>query len=172
MNHPLIPSREAGGGKPAPVAPRSQRVLLALRTRAILYGILAAAILSGLIALGSRGFHWFDATLIGYAVASIFAAAAVTYKYSFWLARPPTGRYWRRSWQLFFSYANFRQYTALIPSAIFDLFSQQFIRIKLTACYSPERAFPIRMHKTGIPVSSLEVWCGGCGVSSCRTQVR
>jgi hypothetical protein len=101
---------------------------MGLRTRAILYGILAAAILSGLIALGSRGFHWFDATLIGYAVASIFAAAAVTYKYSFWLARPQTGRYWRRSWQLFFSSANFRRYTALIPTAILDLFSQQFIR--------------------------------------------
>lgn len=99
-----------------------------LRTQAILYGMLAAAILSGLIALGSHGFHWFDATLIGYAVASVFAAAAVTYKYSFWLARPPTGRYWHRSWQLFFSYANFRRYTALIPTAFFDLFSQQFIR--------------------------------------------
>jgi hypothetical protein len=128
MNHPLIPARGAGGGKPAEASPRSQRKPLGLRTRAMLYGILAAAILTGLIALGSRGFHWFDATLIGYAVASIFAAAAVTYKYSFWLARPQTGRYWRRSWQLFFSYANFRRYTALIPAAILDLFSQQFIR--------------------------------------------
>jgi hypothetical protein len=118
MNQPLIPSQ--GGGQNTPAGPRSHpagRVSLGLRTRAMLYGILAAAILSGLIALGSRGFHWFDATLIGYAVASVFAAAAVTYKYSFWLARPQTGRYWRRSWQLFFSYANFRRYTALIPTA-------------------------------------------------------
>ena len=81
-----------------------------------------------LIALGSRGFHWFDAALIGYAVAAIFATAAVTYKYTFWLSRPPTGRYWRRSWQLFLSYANFRRYTALIPAAIGDLFAQTFIR--------------------------------------------
>jgi len=101
---------------------------LGLRTRCILAGILAAAILTMLIALGSRGFHWFDAALIGYAVATIFAIAAVTYKYSFWLARPPTGRYWRRSWQLFFSYENFRRYTLLIPKAIGDLFAQQFIR--------------------------------------------
>ena len=131
MNQPLTPSHEAGDGKPTSSSPRSRQVgraSLGLRTRAMLYGILAAAILTGLIALGSRGFHWFDATLIGYAVASIFAAAAVTYKYSFWLARPPTGRYWRRSWRLFFSYANFRRYTALIPTAILDLFSQQFIR--------------------------------------------
>src|SRR5579884_3204989 len=131
MEHPLMVPHDAGTGQNAPVESGSRpsaRFAPGLRTQAILYGILAAAILSGLIALGSRGFHWFDATLIGYAVASIFAAAAVTYKYSFWLARPPTGRYWRRSWQLFFSYANFRRYTALIPAAILDLFSQQFIR--------------------------------------------
>jgi len=101
---------------------------LGLRTRCILVGILAAAALTLLIALGSRGFHWFDAALIGYAVATIFATAAVTYKYSFWIARPPTGRYWRRSWALFFSYENFRRYTLLIPKAIGDLFAQQFIR--------------------------------------------
>ncbi|MBX5457521.1 MAG: MFS transporter [Thermogemmatispora sp.] len=104
------------------------RLHLGLRARCVLYGVLAAAALTGLIALGSRGFHWFDAALIGYVVATIFAAAAVTYKYSFWLARPPTGRYWRRSWRLFFSYENFRRYTTLIPLAILDLFSQQFIR--------------------------------------------
>src|SRR5438105_3253412 len=101
---------------------------LGLRTRCILVGVLAAAGLTLLIALGSRGFHWFDAALIGYAVASIFAIAAVTYKYSFWLARPSTGRYWRRSWVLFFSYENFRSYTLLIPKAMVDLFSQPFIR--------------------------------------------
>jgi len=91
-------------------------------------GIGAALLLVVLIALGSRGFHWFDAALIGYAVATIFATAAVTYKYAFWLSRPPTGRYWKRSWQLFFSYQNFRRYALLIPQAIADLFAQQFIR--------------------------------------------
>jgi hypothetical protein len=101
---------------------------LDLRIRCILVGILAAAALTVLIAIGSRGFHWFDAALIGYAVATIFATAAAAYKYSFWLARPPTGRYWRRSWVLFFSYENFRRYTLLIPRAIGDLFAQQFIR--------------------------------------------
>jgi hypothetical protein len=102
---------------------------MSLRTRSILFGVAAAVLLIALIAIGSRGFHWFDATLIGYAVATIFAAAAVTYKYTFWLARPPTSRYWRRSWQLFLSYANFRRYTSLIPKALIaDLATQQFIR--------------------------------------------
>ena len=102
---------------------------MSLRTRSILLGVLAAVLLTVLIIIGSRGFRWFDAALIGYAVATIFAAAAVTYKYTFWLARPPTGRYWRRSWRLVLSYANFRRYTSLIPKAIItDLLSQQFIR--------------------------------------------
>lgn len=108
--------------------PKAPAFSLSLRTRSILYGIGAAVILTILIALGSRGFHWFDAALIGYAVATIFAVAAVSYKYTFWLARPPTWRYWKRSWQLFFSYENFRSYTLLIPKAILDIFSQQFIR--------------------------------------------
>ncbi|MBE3558147.1 MAG: hypothetical protein IMW89_02855, partial [Ktedonobacteraceae bacterium] len=98
------------------------------RVRALFAGVVAALVLLLLVAIGSRGFHWFDAALIGYAVAAVFATAAVTYKYTFWLARPPTGRYWWRSWQLFFSYANFRRYTSLIPAAIGDLFTQTFIR--------------------------------------------
>lgn len=105
-----------------------RRKTISLRMRSVCFGVLAAVVLGLLIAIGSRGFHWFDAALIGYAVATIFAVAAVTYKYSFWLFRPPTGRYWKRSWELFLSYANFRRYTMLIPGALFDLFAQQFIR--------------------------------------------
>ncbi len=100
-----------------------------MRTRSILYGVVAAALLTLLIALGSRGFHWFDAALIGYAVATVFATAAVTYKYTFWLARPPTGRYFRRSWEMFLSFTNFRRYTSLVPRAIItDIFTQNFLR--------------------------------------------
>jgi hypothetical protein len=99
-----------------------------LRIRSIGASIVAILVLMLLIALGSRGFHWFDPALIGYAVATIFATAAVTYKYTFWLSRPPTGRYWRRSWQLFLSYTNFRRYAMLILVAISDLFAQTFIR--------------------------------------------
>lgn len=112
--------------EPRKMRKTNQRV--SLRVRSIGAGIVAACALILLIALGSRGFRWFDAALIGYAVATVFATAAVTYKYTFWLARPSTGRYWRRSWQLFLSAANFRRYTALIPAAIGDLFMQTFIR--------------------------------------------
>jgi hypothetical protein len=130
MNHSVMPP---GGVTPPKVASQVEQHApfqpLSLRARSIFIGILAAVILILLIAVGSRGFHWFDAALIGYAVATIFATAAVSYKYAFWLFRPPTGRYWRQSWRLFLSYENFRRYTVLIPKAIItDLFSQNFIR--------------------------------------------
>src|SRR5690242_10733446 len=109
MEHPLASARE-----PVPqqtrAAQSSSRGRLSQRALCIVYGVVAAAILVGLIAVGSRGFHWFDAALIGYAVATIFSVAAVTYKYTFWLARPQTGRYFWRSWQLFLSWENFRRY--------------------------------------------------------------
>src|SRR5205085_5892691 len=131
MAQSVVPSNRTAVTETRSTQPHKQRkgfFSLSQRGRSISYGILAAVLLTLLIALGSRGFHWFDASLIGYAVASIFAVAAVTYKYTFWLARPPTWRYWKRSWQLFFSYENFRHYTLLIPGAILDLFAQQFIR--------------------------------------------
>ena len=42
----------------------------------------ATAVLVLLIYLGSRGFKDFDSALIGYAVGSVFAFAAVVYRYS------------------------------------------------------------------------------------------
>jgi len=128
MKQLKVPSRRTSTPEIHSNRERISFSLLSLRVRSILFGIAAAIILTLLIALGSRGFHWFDAALIGYAVATIFAVAAVTYKYTFWIARPPTWRYWWRSWQLFLSYENFRRYTTLIPKAIGDLFAQQFIR--------------------------------------------
>src|SRR6266496_2426295 len=127
MDQSIVPSSTADATHAPPERKRPSSGW-GLRARSLCVGIGAALLLVVLIALGSRGFHWFDAALIGYAVATIFATAAVTYKYAFWLSRPPTGRYWKRSWQLFFSYDNFRHYALLIPRAIADLFAQQFIR--------------------------------------------
>src|SRR2546421_9744243 len=118
MNHSVVPP---SGVTPPKVASQVEHATfqpLNLRGRSILIGILAAALLTLLIALGSRGFHWFDAALIGYAVATIFATAAVSYKYAFWLFRPPTGRYWQQSWRLFLFYENFRRYTVLISTGL------------------------------------------------------
>jgi hypothetical protein len=64
-------------------------------------GIVATGALAGLIILGSRNLDHFDAALVGYTFATLFAVFGITYRYSMWLQRPPTRMYWRRGWQVF-----------------------------------------------------------------------
>ena len=69
--------------------------------RATVAGLVASAFLATLIILGSRNFDQFDAALVGYTFATLFAAFGITYRYAMWLQRPPTRMYWRRGWQVF-----------------------------------------------------------------------
>jgi hypothetical protein len=71
------------------------------RLQAALNGITAMAVLGALIVAGSRTLDHFDAALVGYTFATLFAAFAITYRYSMWLQRPPTRLYWRRGWRVF-----------------------------------------------------------------------
>jgi nitrate reductase gamma subunit len=66
------------------------------------WGVLVTSILAALIVIGSRELAHFDAALVGYTFATLFAAFGITYRYSMWLQRPPTALYWRRGWQVFF----------------------------------------------------------------------
>lgn len=89
----------------------------------------AAALLLLLIYAGSRGLKDFDSALIGYAVATVFAAAAIVYRYALWITRPPTWRYFLGGWRDFLSWRNFRRYAALVPVELWrDIFAQTFIR--------------------------------------------
>ena len=65
------------------------------------WGTVFTAVLGALIVLGSRGLEHFDAALVGYTFATLFAAFGITYRYAMWLQRPPTRMYWRRGWQVF-----------------------------------------------------------------------
>jgi hypothetical protein len=71
------------------------------RQRAALWGVVTTAALAVLIVAGSRRLAHFDAALVGYTFATLFATFGITYRYSMWLQRPPTHRYWVRGWQLF-----------------------------------------------------------------------
>jgi hypothetical protein len=86
-----------------------------------------------LIYIGSQGLATFDSALIGYAVATLFAIAALAYRYTLWLGRPPTWRYFHAGWREFLSWKNFKRYTLLIPRAWWtDIFAQTFIRKRST----------------------------------------
>ena len=69
------------------------------KTRAVVHGLLVTGVLVVLTVVGSRNLAHFDAALVGYTFASLFAAFGITYRYSMWLQRPPTRMYWRRGWQ-------------------------------------------------------------------------
>lgn len=69
--------------------------------RATFRGLVATGGLAGLIVVGSRRLSHFDAALVAYTFAILFATFGLTYRYSLWLSRPPTALYWRRGWQAF-----------------------------------------------------------------------
>jgi hypothetical protein len=71
------------------------------RTFAALWGLFTTAVLAGFIVLGSRNLNHFDAALVGYTFATLFAMFGITYRYAMWLRRPPTRMYWRRGWSMF-----------------------------------------------------------------------
>jgi hypothetical protein len=75
--------------------------------KAMSWGLLVTLALAGLIVAGSRNLSHFDAALVGYTFAVLFATFAITYRYSMWLQRPPTAVYWKRGWQVFFRPSNF-----------------------------------------------------------------
>ena len=60
-------------------------------------------LLAGAIVVGSRNLAHFDAALVGYTFATLFATFGIAYRYAMWIERPPTRLYWRRGWQAFFT---------------------------------------------------------------------
>jgi hypothetical protein len=71
------------------------------KMRAASWGFLFTALLAVLIVAGSRTLDHFDAALVGYTFATLFATFGITYRYAMWLQRPPTRMYWRRGWLVF-----------------------------------------------------------------------
>lgn len=69
--------------------------------RAAAWGLFFTGLLAALVAAGSRNLDHFDAALIGYTFAVLFATFGITYRYAMWLQRPTTAIYWRQGWQTF-----------------------------------------------------------------------
>ncbi len=89
---------------------------------------LSALILTALIYLGSRGLKDFDSALVGYAVGTVVAAAALVYRYSLWLQRPSTWRYFKGGWGTLLNGRTLWRVLAMLPKAIFtDILAQTYI---------------------------------------------
>jgi hypothetical protein len=70
--------------------------------KATAWGLAMTLLLGILIVIGSRNLSHFDAALVAYTFAVLFATFGLTYRYAMWLQRPPTAIYWKRGWQVFF----------------------------------------------------------------------
>lgn len=68
---------------------------------AAIWGLITTFILAVMILIGSRNLAHFDAALVAYTAAVMFATFGLTYRYTMWLQRPPTAMYWKRGWQVF-----------------------------------------------------------------------
>lgn len=73
---------------------------IAVPIRAGAWASLATGLLIAAIVVGSRNLRNFDSALVIYTFATIFMTWGVAYHYYFWLQRPPTYLYWKRTWQL------------------------------------------------------------------------
>jgi hypothetical protein len=114
---------------------------VSVRARATLAAAVATAITLVLVFIGSRGLRDFDAALIGYAVATVFAIAALTFRYTLWIERPPTSHYFWAGWRTFLSWRNFRRYALLVPKALWtDIIGQTFIKRRGTARWLTHQA--------------------------------
>lgn len=68
---------------------------------AALVSVVATLLLALMVVVGSRNLAHFDAALVAYTFATLFAAFGITYRYTMWLQRPPTWMYFKRGWQVF-----------------------------------------------------------------------
>jgi NNP family nitrate/nitrite transporter-like MFS transporter len=98
------------------------------RLRAGLWATLWTGTLVAAIVVGSRNLEYFDAALVVYTFAVVFATWGVVYHYNVWLQKPPTRIYWERGWQLFRTGGVLRSLARLTKVAGSHLAAQSFIR--------------------------------------------
>jgi nitrate/nitrite transporter NarK len=98
------------------------------RVRAGAWAAGMTLLLAAAIVVGSRRLAHFDAALVGYTFATLFAAFGITYRYAMWIDRPPTRMYWRRGWQMFMLRGfRLRNFARLAQRAATDVAANRFI---------------------------------------------
>ena len=95
--------------------------------RAASWATMVTALLCASIVVGSRNLQNFDAALVAYTFAVIFASWGVTYHYSVWLQKPPTRRYWERSLELVKRFGVIQSIALITKSAATHIVAQNFI---------------------------------------------
>ncbi|MGW6979476.1 MFS transporter [Streptomyces sp. NPDC054932] len=100
---------------PFPHGPGTRRSVTA---RAALAGTVVSLLLVAAIVLGSRMLRDFDSALLPYAVATVFLAFGVAYRYTVWVSAPGARRLFRKGFGSLFSADNFRRAPTALPRMI------------------------------------------------------
>ena len=137
------------------------------RVRAGAWAAGMTTLLAAAIVVGSRNLAHFDAALVGYTFATLFASFGITYRYAMWIERPPTRMYWRRGWQVFFAKrARFSNVAKLAQRATVDV----------AATASSSRARAARHHAlvdhVGLPAGRGDHVPAGLGLGALRDRAR
>lgn len=96
--------------------------------RAGLWATMTTGLLVAAIVVGSRNLQHFDAALVIYTFAVIFASWGITYHYAVWLNKPPTRRFFERSVELLRSEGLLRSGRILSSTFASHIVGQAFIR--------------------------------------------
>lgn len=98
------------------------------KIRAAVIGTAASSLLGGAIVVGSRNLEHFDAALVGYTFATLFATFGIAYRYAMWLQRPPTWSYFWSGWRAFLAPRRVaRNFTELVRRLAVEIGANQFI---------------------------------------------
>jgi NNP family nitrate/nitrite transporter-like MFS transporter len=97
------------------------------RVRAGAWATLFTLMLIAAIVVGSRNLQNFDAALVIYTFAIIFATWGIVYHYNVWIEKPPTRMYWRRGFEIFREQGLVRGSLNLIRLASSNIVAQKFI---------------------------------------------
>ena len=100
---------------PRPEAPPPGPTPRPVALRATLAGTAVSLLLIAAIVLGSRLLRDFDSALLPYAVATVFLAFGVAYRYTVWVSAPGARRLFKKGFGSFFSAANFRRAPTAVP---------------------------------------------------------
>lgn len=124
MNRAIfIPRQKAveearGAAEPSPVADQ---------LRAAAWASMATALLAASIVIGSRNLENFDPALVIYTFAVVFATWGIVYHYAVWLNKPPTRRFFERSFELVRSEGLRRSLAVIGGTAVTHIAGQTFI---------------------------------------------
>jgi hypothetical protein len=111
-------------------AEREHRLIssrLAEQLRAGAWASMATALLVAAIVVGSRNLENFDPALVIYTFAVIFATWGIVYHYAIWLNKPPTRRFFERSFTLLRSEGAMRSARVLVKAFATHIAGQTFI---------------------------------------------